>query len=67
MKKMRPEKPSVFVPGMVLLSAVVWVVFGVLCFGERPANQAVSGAGCGFFLALIYVFDRWRKRRRGDA
>lgn len=53
MKKMRPEKPSVFVPGMVILSAVVWVTIGVLFFGERPVNQAVSGARCGFFLSLI--------------
>ncbi len=65
MKKMRPEKPSVFVPGMIILSAVAWVTIGVLFFGERPVNQAVSGARCGFFLSLIYVFDRWRKRRGG--
>ncbi|MFH5797022.1 hypothetical protein [Haladaptatus sp. CMAA 1911] len=67
MRKIRPENPSVFIPGMVVLSAVVWVIIGVLLFGERPADQAVSGAGCGFFLSLIYIFDHWRKRRRDDA
>jgi len=63
MKQMRPENPSVFIPGMVVFGVVTWVLIGLL-FSDDSVEQAISGAGMGFLLSLIFILERWIQRRK---
>ena len=62
MKTMRPENPSIFIPGMIVFGMVTWLLVGLL-FSDDPVDQVVSGAQTGFLLSLVFILERWMRRR----
>ena len=62
MKAMRPETPSIFIPGMIVFGMVTWLLVGLL-FSDTPADRVVSGAQTGFLLSLVFILERWIRQR----